>query len=1316
MTICSPQNKSIYLISIVFFCVILTHAQQVFNVEKDSISETKQFAFKTLTIHDGLSQNSVISIAQDSIGYLWLATQDGLNKYDGRNFTHYNKQFEDITRATFSKLGKIYIDKQNRLWIISHSGKLERYHPETDDFSSINMPSHVNSIFQDNALNFYIGRYNNGLLKINAETKDTISIFKNKHKFKTVYDYLEVDNTLLVATSGAVFQISEDNSFKIIKNDSLINFSTLDQDKNGIIWLGSYGDGLYFKKKNDNNFSRYNHPNLPKNINIEDILVDSKNRLWLATYGHGVFLIEDTLKNVTNFMANKNNPFAIHYNDILSIYEDASGIIWFGSDGTGVSYYDEHLIKFNILTNNQVPKSINVDMVRSITTDTKNNIWIGTSGKGLTRYNVISKKYKSYTVKNAALASDRVISLNFNADDLWIGHQGYGLNILESSGDIQFYPELATYTIWHIANAGINQMWLCTEAHGLLLFDKTIGILKIFNTENSNLKTNNIRTLAEDQNHLWIGTGDDGVFKLNKNTDKITKVKKLNSKIKSLYVSKNTLWIGTNGDGLKKYNITQNTVKTFTIKNGLPNDVVYSILPHLQEQLWLSTNNGLSKLSLNTQEEHFENFSIYDGLQGKEFNTGAAFKDTKGFLYFGGLEGINWFHPSKLTYNTTKPKTIITNFDVFLKAQPLKQNTTLKHDQNTVTFTFSSLHFSQPERNLYEYQLVNHDADWISSGNNNMAHYTNLPPNTYTFKVISCSYDGIWNKTPATFTFTINQPWYFSTVAKLCYVLLFLLISYGIYAYLKWRWHLKMQLQFEHQETNRLKKLNHFKTKLYTNLSHEFRTPLTLITGPIENQLNNPDLPEQAKKELKMVQRNSDRLLNLVNQLLDLSKLESGNLNLSVTNGNLNLLLKQLVYAFKFKAKEKNINYSYQLQPIEDAWFDADVIEKIVTNLLANAIKYTPEQGEIHFETNLQSGQLILTVINNGNTLTDYKIRKLFERYYQDNKTSDGVGIGLSLVKELCILSHGNIVAHTMNTDDIQFTVTLPIERSFFNTSEIKDTKPLTKPIIKPAEIILPEKKQTTTKPILLIIEDEDDIRQYIKSIFEKDYIIKEAINGEIGIKKAIKLIPDIIISDVMMPVLDGIQLCNTLKTDARTNHIPLILLTAKGGNKNEIEGLEMGADDYILKPFNSEKLKIRVRKLIELRLQLQKKYTESLEIKHLITTSTDEHFFNSLKETLDKHLTKPDFNAHLLSEKMLMSRMQLHRKMKALTNLSTTEFIRIERLKLSKAILDKHPNAYTVAEIAYNVGFNSPSYFSKCFKDMYHCTPLDYTKKLNIL
>ncbi|MCX7551881.1 two-component regulator propeller domain-containing protein, partial [Xanthomarina sp. F2636L] len=1263
----------------------------------------KQVAFRELTVAQGLSQNSVVSIAQDSLGFMWFATQDGLNKYDGREFTNYNFQFEDVTRPKYSKLGKIYVDRSGQLWIISISGKLQKYHEATDSF--INQKEFQNSsvIFQTKSLDYLIGTFGKGLFRIDHKTKDTLQLLQERDKSLDIYNIIQFGNLQLASSSKGVVIIN-DKSYSIeqIPNFEDTNFSALTSSNNETLFLGSFGDGLFIKTKANKTYKQFKGfatEGFPTNLIIQDVLVDKHQKLWVATYGQGAYIIDFKEESIQHFVANKNDPYALHYNDVLSLFEDFTGTIWLGTDGAGLSYFDEYLVKFNVLTNNQMPREVHVDVSRAIAVH-ENDIWLGTSGKGLTKINIKKDEFVTLTTDNSKLKSNRIMSLLFYNEHLWIGHQTQGLQKLDKTGNIISFPETDIFTIWRISEASHGKLWLCTRTNGLLLFDIEKGIIeKGFHQENSNLTSNNIRIIEKGTaNTFWIGTEDAGIFKLDTETQHIENIEIVLNPIKSLYFNKDTLWIGTNGNGLIGYHIPTKKIASYTKDQGLPNNVIYGILPDNQGNLWLSSNKGISNFHLKNEQYEIENYSNYDGLQAFEFNTGAYFKDANGMLYFGGLEGLNWFNPNQLVFNPTKPKTIITNFKVFSKEQDLEKQLELKYNQNTVTFTFSSLHFSQPERNQYQYRLINNDEQWISSGNNNVAHYTNLPPNDYQFQVISSNYDGVWNTNPATYSFTVLEPWYANNLAKTIYILLGVLFAISIYKYLKWRWHVKNQLRLEYEETLRLRKLDEFKTKLYTNISHEFRTPLTLISGPIDNQLAKTDLSKTDKKELSLVKQNADRLLHLVNQMLDLSMIDSGQTKLRVSRGDLSILFKQLVSAFQYQANQKNITIKHQIFDLKDVWFDADVIEKVSSNLLSNAIKYAPKNSEIIFDALNLDGMLVLSIINSSKLVGKEDLSKLFQRFYQDNELSDGVGVGLALVRDLVTLSKGTIIANNIDANRIQFNVSLPINKDAFTAEEIYDRLKVENLSLETDELI---SEVNTNKSSLLIVEDETDIRAFIVSIFSDNYDILEAENGKIGLEKAQENLPDLIISDIMMPELDGIELCHGIKTNELTSHIPVILLTAKVGEHHEIEGLKTGADAYVTKPFSSEKLKIRVEKLIENRIKLQKHFSNTLTINpELAITSTETEFLKKLQLVLDTHISNSEFTSETFCKYMQISRTQLHRKLKAITGMTTSEFIRSQRLKLAVQLL-KSSDA-TMAEIAYQVGFNSPSYFNKCFKEVY--------------
>ena len=1278
----------------------------------------KQVTFSELTVNQGLSQNSVVSIAQDQKGFMWFATQDGLNKYDGKQFIHYPYQFEDITRNTYSKLGKIFVDNFNRVWIITNPGILHKQNQKTQAFERVSNINNVSTILQNLDNDYVLGTYGFGVYRIVEKTQDTFQILRKKDLHKNIYALYQLNDKVLAATSNGIFQINEGRNYQFVEIEKGVNFSSFSRStKNKKLFVGSYGKGVFVTdddKLEFKPFTGFKHDKLPNNLIVQDILVDVRGKLWVATYGKGVFLVDFENESIQQFMSNRKNPYALHYNDVLDLYEDFTGVIWLGTDGAGLSYYDKDLIKFNVLTNNQVPDDVSIDFVRAIA-KSFDKIWLGTSNNGVTSIDFDADVYTMYTTQNSNLASNRIMSLYHDENALWIGHQNKGLQKLDSDKKFKTFESTKGMSIWKIYRAENHRVWLCT-LYGLQLFDESEGIVKSYHSENSILPTNAIRTVeAGAQNQLWIGTESAGVFLLNTETETIYDVPEISEGIKSLYYDAGILWIGTNGNGLKSYNTKTKTIKHFTTANGLANNVIYGILKENENALWLSSNKGLTRIRIKEGEiTEIENFSDYDGLQTNEFNTGAYFKDDNNILYFGGLEGLNWFIPSQLSYNSAKPKTVITNFEIFAESHSMVQDTVFSAKQNTMTFTFSGLHFSQPNRNQYKYQLVNHDPDWIYAGNRNSAHYTNLPPNDYTFKVISSNYDGIWNEKPAIYSFTIKKPWYLSNIALLCYALLALGIGVWIYRYLKWRWHVNMQLEFEHRETQRLKKLDEFKTKLYVNISHEFRTPLTLIIGLIERQISMSKLSKQEEKEVLMIQDNSKRLLNLVNQMLDLSKLETGHFKLSVRQGNLGVVLRQLAEAFKYKAFQKDIQLKYEIQQMDNAWFDRDIIEKIVSNLLSNAVKYTPKSGRILFETKQNKGQLVMSFINNGTTITNEQIGKLFQRYYRDQKSTDGVGIGLSLVKELAILSHGNIVANTIDEDEIQFTVTIPIERSFYNSSEIHDSEELST-FNEHSDFnhskLIGKSSKLKNKPLLLIVEDVKVINDFVASIFEDEYQIKQTFNGSEGVEFALEFLPDVIITDVMMPKYNGIELCNQLKQDDKTAHIPIIMLTAKIGENNEIEGFKTGADAYITKPFSIEKLKLIVKKQLELREKLKQHYGETFSITpNIEINSADNQFLERLKVVLDKHLTNQNFNGALFCKEMKMSRTQLHRKLNARFGVSTTEFIRTQRLKLAQELLKT--SDITIAEIAYQVGFNTPSYFNKCFKETFGCTPNEYALK----
>ena len=1312
-----------------------------------------QITFRQLSVKDGLSQNSAISITQDSTGYLWIATQDGLNKFDGREFKSYPFKFLDITKANYSSLGKIYRDKQGGLWAIPTDKKLYGFDPRGNEFELLKGLDDVSVIFQDTDLDYWIGTYSNGLYRYNPKNGIPRRVLDANEISGPIYNISEIaKGNIAIATSGLLIEFNkaaQDFTFLDFKdnyNEAISeNFSDVAIDKQGRQWISTFGDGLYYRDTPEKMLHRisdltFTDP-LPSNLNIIDIHLDKKGRLWLATYGRGLYLIDFDQNKISHFRANKNNPRALHYNDILCIYEDNNGTLWFGTDGGGISFYDEYLEKFNSFTNYQTPEGINIDVVRSITTDKQGSIWIGTSGKGLTKYEPENNSWQTFTVggiDDNGISSNRIMSLLLDdEDDLWIGTQEDGLIIRDAKGD--FIPfnktskiQLSANTVWDIFKDSKNTIWLGTREEGLIRFDKENGEINKFKADpefKNSLPSNNIRVITEDnKGYLWIGTEENGLARFNPSNRTFKRFYQNQNdvffngnSIKSLYAAPNDiLWIGTNGGGLNALDMASEQFYQFTKADGLANDVIYSILPDSEANLWLSSNKGITKFTPDkdlSMAAAVINYSNYDGL-ATEFNTGAYHRDQDGQLYFGGLEGFYWFRPENIRENQILPKTAITGIQVHGNPIPLVGGTRLSHDQNTLSFSFSSLQFSLPEKNEYQYRLVNYEEDWVYTGNSNAVRYSQLPPNDYTFQVKSSNYDGVWNEQPISFSFTIAQPWYWTLIAKFVYGLLFLGLIYGIVIYFRWRWRMKLNLRLKEDETKKLQELNTLKSKLYTDISHEFRTPLTLISGPIEAKLEEGGLSNSDLTNFSMIRRNTSRMLSLVDQLLDLAKVDDGKLKLKLKQGNLGLFLRNIAASFEYQAEANKIDYVTEIGPLEGIWYDEDVIEKITMNLLSNAMKYCPENGHCYFNAHIVDDKVTMMVSNTTNTLDELPLENLFSRFYQQDAFSSGAGVGLSLVKELVKLYGGEINAEQGDENNIVFKVYLPYKKDFFTTKAIPvlefkspklDSRPTENADHGSKQSRVPTKKDDL--PIVLIVEDHADVRQFIAVELGKNSRIYAAENGLKGIERALELVPDIIISDVRMPLCDGIELCNTLKNDERTSHIPIILLTAHIGEENELEGLKSGADDFITKPFKLRILGKRVENLISTRKALRNRYSQEmvLKAKDIAITPTDEVFLNKVQVLLDEKLADPAFNAKKFATLVGMSRMQLHRKLQTYTGLSTTEFIRSQRLKQAVHIL--RTSDATVNEVAYTVGFNTPSYFLKCIKEAYNKTPSEYLR-----
>ena len=1285
-----------------------------------SQNKKKQFSFKSLTIEDGLSQNSVIDIVQDNTGYMWFATQDGLNKYNGNTFTYFNKQFEDVTRTNYSKLGKIFIDNAGVLWIITNSGKLEKYNSIKDNFSKINTFKNVSVFYQNSKNDYFIGTYSGKVYKLNSKSKEINKLKIGSKTNEIIYAFKEQKRHTLVLTSLGIYKIIGSKIKKINSLEKSISYNTIVEDKNKINWLATHKNGLFFMDINDSIPQKFTHKKLPKNFTINDLLIDKKNRLWIATYGKGLFLLDVNMNEITHFEENKNNPFAIQYNDILSLYEDNTGLIWIGTDGSGLTYYDEHLFKFNLITNKQAPHKINVSLVRAITaTNSNNDIWLGTSGKGLTLYDSKNNIYKTFTAKNSLLASNRIMSLLATDDKILIGHQNFGLQIKDLNNNFYSFSDTSKMTIWKIYKDKNSNIWLCTRDNGLLLFDINKGILKRVDTQNSVLKSNNVRTVEEsEKGNLWIGTENDGLYQLNINNFKINEVLNAPKKIKSLLYKNHFLWIGTNGNGLAKLNPLTKNIKIYTQKDGLPNEVIYGILPDNFNNLWLSTNKGISKFTINDSITKIENYSNDIALQAQEFNTGAYFKDDKGTLYFGGLEGVNWFDANQLSYNLAPPKTVITDVKLFNEAILFDKKKVFKSYENTLTFTFSSLHYSQPKRNLYKYILINNDKNWTEPTANNVAHYTNLPPNTYTLKVISSNYDGVWSTKPTEYSFIILKPWYLSTLAKIIYFILLIIVLFLIYKYVKFRLKNKLDFQLAAIENQHLKKIDAFKSKLFTNISHEFRTPLTVIQG-LSNTLEKRSQNDADKNTLKSIHNNAYLLNEQLNQLLTLSALEKDSLDFYYINDNIVTYIKSICAFFESFAESKAQKIAFKTAKAKiNMDFDPEKIRSIIQNIISNALKFNTAKSIIKVDLKLENQNLIITIKDEGIGIAKENLDKIFDRFYttKDQNNIEGSGIGLALVKELVEKTKGTIKVISVLNKGTTFCITLPI-------TQVAEKRTATSPPLLPFKTI--DKKPENDilkidgseiikkKNTVLIIEDNKDIHLYYKELLQNKYNIIKANDGKEALKKLDKNAVDLIISDLSMPKMDGYHFAKTLKENRENSHIPFIIVSANISVSAKKKLYNLGIDSYLTKPFEEEELISIINNLLFKKTQNNNYFAELLALKkkphHNEINALDIKFIKEIQELALKSVI---YTTQEIADKMRISRSKLNHKVTTLTGKSVGSYIKHIKIEKAKELLKN--TDLQINEIAFKLGYNEPSLFSKVFKKETGISPKLFREKQN--
>ncbi len=1333
--------------------------------------------YESISTAQGLSQGMVFDMLQDNEGFIWVATKNGLNRYDGYSFKVFTNDPYNAHSLSSNTVVKLFEDSKGRIWVGTENAGLNIYDKQSGKFYRI---AHSNS--------------NPASLSGNG-----------------IRSILEMpDGRILVATDVAGLNIIEPGKDFFVKDAapvitglSLPNDAQvygMGKDTNGIVWIGGMDGTVYRFDPLKNNFIKLNNGILlndgylnrdsSKLINSNLYLSDGKDIFPLfnsskTPAGNIIFkpkeqLWENHHREEYFYSVYRYEPGkAVNWNEPLPVTKtrlcypfiiDRAGVLWSGSVGYGLRKYNSAGNRFKTFTPNP---GASVKWIVPVNAD---DIFLGDFAYGWIRLiNDSLRKNAFGSIPGLTQVDNFIIS---KSGDYWIksDNKGY-IKYNPASGKLISYPQINDDK-----SIGGKQPML-EDSKGNIWLAGLGGKFTRINTATGNIDSFTINNMAakpippksictalyeDKQGVCWIGTAEGFVKVIFSNSQKSSPQIKwfynnssnrnsLNYNHVSCFLDDPSapnkyLWIATKGGGLNRLDKTTGDFFHLTTKDGLPDEVVYGILPDDAGNIWGSTNKGIFCLT-NTKNNSgnnwsFHNFTKANGLQDDEFNTGSYAKLPNGNLAFGGVNGLNIFDPEEILVPGFMPNVFIT--DILINNQSIApgdntavmRNTieqskeiTLTHLQDILTLEFSSLDLTASAQNKYRYQLVGVDKDWVESGTRRTATYLHLPSGKYIFKVQGSNSQGIWSDKIAELQITVLPPWWLSWWAYLIYILL---LALGIRAYFKFtvnRAKLKSQLNFEQLEAKRVKELDTVKTQLYTNITHEFRTPLTVILGMAQQVINKPE--EHFNNGMDMIVRNGQSLLNLVNEMLDLSKLETGKMQLQLVNGDVINFLRYIVESFHSLAEsqKKQLHFLAGMDALYIS-YDPEKVRQIVANLLSNALKFTPEKGNIYIsvtenilQDNEHTTSLIIKVKDTGIGIPENQLLHIFDRFYQlDNshtRKTEGTGIGLALTKELVKLMEGEITVKsppTGATKGTEFTVLLPLKKvpasDNIIAAGIKNILPQKINISGVNNFEIAEEKQFKERPLILLVEDNADVVAYTASCLP-DYRLAVGQDGREGLEIASEIIPDLIITDVMMPFVDGFELCRQLRHDEHTSHIPIIMLTAKADIESKMEGLETGADAYLEKPFNREELLIRIKKLLELRQNLQQYYlkkaglnnsTAPVAIKaadEITDRKIEDAFVKKVREAIETNLTDADFTVEQLCKLVFMSHSQLHRKLDALTGCSPNKFIRIIRLNKAKELL-KHP-ANSIASIALDCGYNDPGYFARIFKQENGVTPQEW-------
>ena len=1322
------------------------------------------YFFKNINTDQGLSSNSVNAIFRDQKGYLWVGTNFGLNRYDGYNMKVFKQDISKPNSLNNNYILSLNQDNSGILWVLTKSGYTAFDYLKESFYPDYKVILRDRNIQENYVFNIVCGKNNTAhiidnynVAIYNHTTKQTIYIAKSSKQINYQSGCFDSNENLwLMDSQNIIYKVNGKtgkiiNTYNKLSNIKKTRNTILFFDKSNNLWIILNNSALfYLNTKSDELFDfKKKFGNAPfSSYPIRSITEDANNKVWIGTDHGGVSVIDTHTFESSVILENEKFDYSLSENSVTALFSDADGIVWVGTYKQGVDYYHPSNRRFSTL---KIPGPSNNNDVNCFAEDKAGNLLIGTNGKGLFKYNRKNNTYNFVNYSNSSAKDNTIVSLlNDSKGRLWIGTYLDGLYCYDGRKFIH-YNSTSTQTsvlpddnIWSLIEDASQNIWVGTLNAGLFRFDETAN--KFLSVSGISRSSSTIECAFKGANNELLFGSSWGIymiqksgkfnqfFEFNKNNDRFAERNYINS----IAQDKNGYyWIATQS-GLAV--LKDNKYHFFGTEEGFDNKFILMVIVDLNNNIWVSTTTGLYLINvldygnINNIKSQIIQFNKDDGLQDNKFNGKSAYQTRDKKLIFGGVNGFNIIDPNHLLLDKNVPNLVLTNLyinnklinigDKLSNRVILNQSLSnvskikLRYNENTISIGFTALSFLHPEKYKYEYQLKGFDDNWVTiDAKNPTASYNNLSRGTYTFNVKIKDYGQSKPDKIASLKIVVLPPFWLSWYAYVFYLVLIAALVIFIYQFLVDRATFKLRIDQELQEKKHIEEISAMKVKFFTNLSHELRTPVSLIMLPIENMLAK-NIDASIKNNLTMVLRNAKRLLFIVNQLLDFRKLEVGEITYHPVLGDIVSFIKDVTLPFMDISQNKNIKLTIRSN-VEELFttFDPNKLERILFNLLSNAFKFTGSRGSVEVSIEYDESRnlpITIKISDTGIGIDKTKIENIFKPFYQadnqGNMADMGTGIGLSITYEFVRLHNGSINVESEIDKGTTFIIELPMNEHVAPAlkEDLPEEEFVTHYENAKSQMIDAVMKKDRT---VLIVDDNDDFRFYLVENLRSLYNVIEANNGVVAYEKANRFTPDIIVSDVKMPEMDGFELCEKLKTDVNTSHIPIILLTANTLNEDKILGFEAGADEYITKPFNVGVLQARIRNLLikkaEQRTMLNEHPGSDISEVHL--PSLDEKLLEKVIKITNDKMADTDFGVDELSKMIGMSSVYLNKKMSALTGKTTSEYVRTIRLKRAAQLLEK--SDLTISEVAYEVGYNSPKYFSKYFKDEYGILPSEYRK-----